>query len=56
MVVSPILLIAGMLLFRTLQTVCLAVDSFYDDINAGYAVIAMVCVYHPSVPDPLIAP
>ena len=49
MVMLLIVLIAGMLLFWTLQTVCFAVDSIYDDINAGYAVIAMICafIFHP---------
>ncbi|KAF8547609.1 MFS general substrate transporter [Imleria badia] len=33
---------SGMLIFWTLQTVCFAVDSIYHDINAGYAVVAMI--------------
>ncbi|KAH0828103.1 hypothetical protein J3R83DRAFT_3763 [Lanmaoa asiatica] len=37
--------ISGMLLFWTLQTVSFAVDSTYHDINAGYAVIAMIFLY-----------
>lgn len=35
----------GMLIFWTLQTVCFAVDSIYHDINAGYAVIVMICTF-----------
>lgn len=48
-VMSLIVLTVGMLLFWTLQTVCFAVDSIYHDINAGYAVIVMICAFiiHP---------
>ena len=40
---------SGMLISWTLQTVCFAVDSIYHDINAGDAVIAMICAFimHP---------